>query len=230
MLSILIIEDDFDIRELLQTYLEDAGYRTITAPDGEEAVSLFRASHVDLVLLDLMLPRLDGWQVCQIIRGESDVPIIMLTALDSEASQLKGFSLTIDDYVTKPFSIPVLLRKVEAVLRRTAGAAAVHTITYQDLTLDPEGYKVTVKGMPADLTQREFELLKTLLQNQGRVLTRQMLLNRIWSYDFYGTNALWTLTSKTSGKSCMWTILKLYEGWDTALIKTDSKHTPQPDC
>lgn len=230
MLSILIIEDDFDIRELLQTYLEDAGYRTITAPDGEEAVSLFRASHVDLVLLDLMLPRLDGWQVCQIIRGESDVPIIMLTALDSEASQLKGFSLTIDDYVTKPFSIPVLLRKVEAVLRRTAGAAAVHTITYQDLTLDPEGYKVTVKGIPADLTQREFELLKTLLQNQGRVLTRQMLLNRIWSYDFYGDERIVDTHIKNLRKKLHVDYIETIRGVGYRIDKTDSKHTPQPDC
>lgn len=139
-----------------------------------------------MILLDLMLPKLDGYCVCEAIRAESDIPIMMLTALDSEHNQIKGFDLKIDDYITKPFSMPILLRKIEAVLRRTTGADMSKQITYKNMALDLEGYKVYIGDRAVDLTQREFELLKTLLQNQGKVLTRQMLLNRVWSYDFYG--------------------------------------------
>lgn len=186
MTQILIVEDAFDIQELLQNYLEHAGYRTLTAADGEAALEVFRREEIDLILLDLMLPKLDGYGVCRAIRGESDVPILMLTALDGEGSQMKGFDLQIDDYITKPFSIPILLRKIEAVLRRTKGTGGPRQLVYLDLALDLDGYQGKVNGRRVDLTRREFELLKTLLQNQGRVLTRQMLLNRVWSYDFYG--------------------------------------------
>lgn len=186
MLQILIIEDDKDIQELLQNYLEHAGYQTKISPDGESALELFHKTKADLVLLDLMLPGMDGYSVCEAIRAESDVPIMMLTALDSERNQMKGFDLRIDDYITKPFSMPVLLRKIEAVLRRTTGFCGPKQIAYRDLVLDLEGYKVYIGAKSVDLTQREYELLKTLLQNQGKVLTRQMLLNRVWSYDFYG--------------------------------------------
>lgn len=183
---ILIVEDDFDIQELLQNYLETAGYKTIVASDGEIALTLFHNTDIDLLLLDLMLPKMDGYCVCEVIRRESDVPIIMLTALDSERNQIKGFDLKIDDYITKPFSMPILLRKIEAVLRRTTRSSVSQKIIYRSLILDLDGYKVYIGDKAVDLTQREFELLKTLLQNQGKVLTRQMLLNRVWSYDFYG--------------------------------------------
>lgn len=186
MLRILIAEDDPDIQELLQTYLSEEGYDTVPALDGEQALERFHGEQIDLVLLDLMMPRLDGYGVCQAIRAESDVPIIMLTALDSEAHQLKGFDLRIDDYVTKPFSMPVLLRKVEAVLRRATGQSGGRQIAYRGLLLDLDGYAAYVGGTRMELTRREFELLKVLLQNQGRVLSRQALLNRVWSYDFYG--------------------------------------------
>ena len=186
MLRILIAEDDPDIQELLQTYLSEEGYDTILAMDGEQALERFHGGQIDLVLLDLMMPGLDGYGVCRAIRAESDVPVIMLTALDSEAHQLRGFDLRIDDYVTKPFSMPVLLRKVEAVLRRTIGRSGGRQIAYRDLVLDLDGYTVWADGNRLELTCREFELLKALLQNQGRVLSRQTLLNRVWSYDFYG--------------------------------------------
>lgn len=186
MAKILIAEDEYDIRELLQNYLENEGYQVLTAADGEQAIEKFRRSNVDLILLDILLPRLNGYEVCRAVREESDIPIIMLTALDSEEDQLKGFGLRIDDYIPKPFSMPVLLCKIGALLRRTMGESISRRITYKALTLDPEGYKVCISGQAVDLTQREFELLKALLQNQGRVLSRQTLLNRVWSYDFYG--------------------------------------------
>lgn len=186
MLRILIVEDDPDIQELLQAYLSEEGYDTISALDGEDALEKFHTGQIDLVLLDVMLPKLDGYDVCRAIRAESDTPVMMLTAMDSESHQLKGFDLRIDDYVTKPFSMPVLLRKIEAVLRRTTGRSSGRQIVYRNLLLDLDGYTAYADGIKLELTRREFELLKTLLQNQGRVLSREALLNRVWSYDFYG--------------------------------------------
>lgn len=186
MATILIVEDEFDIRELLEAYLTNEGYKVIAAEDGEEALERFHDESPDLVLLDLLLPGLDGFQVCRAIREESDLPVIMLTALGSEQSELKGFDLRVDDYIAKPFSMPVLLRRVEAVLRRTMKGPAARKLTHRALCLDLDGYKASVAGEQIELTGREFALLRVLLQNRGRVLTRQMLLNRVWGYDFYG--------------------------------------------
>ena len=186
MATILIVEDEFDIRELLEAYLTNEGYRVIAAEDGEEALERFHDGNPDLVLLDLLLPGLDGFQVCRAIREESDLPVIMLTALGSEQSELKGFDLRVDDYIAKPFSMPVLLRRVEAVLRRTMKGPAARKLAHRALSLDLDGYTATVNGETIELTGREFALLRVLLQNRGRVLTRQMLLNRVWGYDFYG--------------------------------------------
>ena len=136
MKHILIIEDDPDIQELLRAYLQDAGYKTTLASDGVEALDRFHSGAFDLVLLDLMLPKIDGFGVCELIRRTSSVPVIMLTALDAEAEQLRGFDLEIDDYIPKPFSIPILLRKIAAVLRRTGGEAESNRLRYRDLTLD----------------------------------------------------------------------------------------------
>ncbi len=186
MAKILVVEDEYDIRELLQNYLENEGYQVVAASDGEQALDVFRQSNMDLILLDILLPKFNGYEVCKTIREESDVPIIMLTALGSEQNQLKGFDFRIDDYIPKPFSMPILLRKIDAVLRRTGGKGISKQIRYKILVMDLDGHKVYTCGQAVDLTQREFELLKTLLQNQGRVLSRQTLLNRVWSYDFYG--------------------------------------------
>lgn len=186
MKRILIIEDEPDIQELLCAYLRDAGYETGTAGDGVAALELFHKEKWDLLLLDLMLPKIDGYGVCELVRRESTVPIIMLTALDAEENQLRGFDLQIDDYVTKPFSTQILLRKIAAVLRRTDRETETHQLIYKDITLDLDDYRASVDGRPLDLTTREFELLRELLQNQGRVLTRAMLLGRLWNYDFLG--------------------------------------------
>ncbi len=187
MKRILIVEDEPDIQELLCAYLRDAGYETGAASDGIQAMDLFRQGRWDLVLLDLMLPKIDGYGVCELIRRESSLPIIMVTALDGEAQQLRGFDLEIDDYVTKPFSMPILLQKIAAVLRRSAGGEGEsHRLVYRDLILDLDAYRVEVDGSPLELTGREFELLRELLSNQDRVLTRAALLGRLWNYDFYG--------------------------------------------
>lgn len=186
MKHILIVEDELDIQELLRTYLEDAGYGTAVAGDGVAALSLFRAQPFDLVLLDLMLPKINGFGVCELIRQQSQVPVIMLTALDGEEQQLKGFGMDIDDYVTKPFSMPVLLEKIRVILRRGGNADEESRLRYRDLSLDLDAREALLEDRPLDLTAREFELLHTFLAAPGRVFTREMLLAKLWGYDFYG--------------------------------------------
>lgn len=188
MQRILVVEDDMDIQELLKNFLQEVGYEIILAGDGAEALSLFSASPFDLVLLDVMLPKIDGFVVCELIRKQSQVPIIMLTALSGEEEQIRGLDLQVDDYITKPFSMPILIRKIAAVLRRSGGPQDKEhkTIAYQNLVLDCDNYTAAVDGDEYELTQREFEVLKELLTHQGRILTRQNLLDRLWRYDFYG--------------------------------------------
>lgn len=188
MERILIVEDDFDIQELLQNFLQEAGYQTAVATDGVEAVSLFSKERFDLILLDIMLPKIDGFTVCELIRRQSQIPIIMLTALSGEEEQIRGLDLQVDDYITKPFSMPVLVRKIAAVLRRSGrGPEDRHQmIVYRNLVLDLDSYLAAVDGREYELTQREFEILRELLTHQGRVMTRQNLLDKLWRYDFYG--------------------------------------------
>ena len=188
MQRILVVEDDLDIQELLKNFLQEVGYEIILASDGVEAISIFPTAHFDLVLLDVMLPKIDGFAVCELIRKQSQVPIIMLTALSGEEEQIRGLDLQVDDYITKPFSMPILIRKIAAVLRRSCGLQGEEhkKITYKNLTLDCDNYTATVDGASYELTQREFEVLKELLTNQGRILTRQNLLDKLWRYDFYG--------------------------------------------
>ena len=186
MKHILIVEDEPDIQELLCAYLQDAGYGTAAAGDGVAALELFQSRPFDLVLLDLMLPKLAGFGVCELIRRQSQVPILMLTALDGEGEQLRGFRLNIDDYVTKPFSMPVLLEKIRVILRRSGGTVEDGPLRYRDLSLDLDAREVRLEGRTLELTAREFELLHTFLSAPGRVFTREMLLSKLWGYDFFG--------------------------------------------
>ncbi len=186
--NILIIEDEKIIQNILKAFLEDAGYRVTLADNGMAGIAAFHKSACDLVLLDIMMPKLDGYTVCEMIRNENDTPVILLTALDDEESQTKGFDLLADDYITKPFSMPLVLRRIEAVLRRTKNAAAANRniLTYRELQLDTENYKVFVAGQEIILTAREFEILRLFMENQGRVFTREQLLDIVWNYDYMG--------------------------------------------
>ena len=188
MQNILIVEDDMDIQELLREFLKEAGYEVMTASDGIEAMELFAKNKYDLILLDIMLPKIDGFGVCELIRKQSQVPIIMLTALGGEEEQIRGLDLQVDDYITKPFSVPILIRKIAAVLRRSGQTQdeGHKTIAYQNLLLDLDNYTAMVDGIAYELTQREFEVLRELLTHQGRIMTRQNLLDKLWRYDFYG--------------------------------------------
>ena len=188
MQKILVVEDDLDIQELLKSFLQEAGYSIVLANDGVEALSIFSDVQFDLILLDIMLPKIDGFAVCELIRKQSQVPIIMLTALNGEEEQIRGLDMQVDDYITKPFSMPVLIRKIAVVLRRSiiSQNQEHQTVAYKNLILDLDSYSALVNGESYELTQREFEILRELLLNQGRVLTRQILLERLWKYDFYG--------------------------------------------
>jgi len=188
MNKILVVEDDLDIQELLQNFLQESGYDITVANDGLEAINLFSDDDFDLILLDILLPKIDGFSVCEFIRKKSQIPIIILTALNGEKEQIKGLDLQVDDYITKPFSMPVLVRKIAAVLRRASKTPDQEhkTISYDNLILDFDDYTASVNGISYELTQREFEVLRELLLNRGRILTRQNLLNKLWKYDFYG--------------------------------------------
>jgi two-component system response regulator VanR len=186
--TILIIEDEKAIQNIIKAFLEDAGYTTVLADDGLEGIEQFHKCSPDLVLLDLMLPKIDGFAVCELIRKESSIPVIMLTARDDDDSQIKGFDALADDYITKPFTMPLVMRRIEAVLRRTEqGNQTENTVIhYKDISLDIDSFTVLVNGENISLTTREFEILKLLLENQGRVFTRDNLLNTIWGYDYFG--------------------------------------------
>lgn len=187
MQKILIVEDDLAIQALLHDFIQEAGYEVILASDGVEALSLFSEQDFDLILLDIMLPKIDGYGVCEVMRKKSDVPIVMLTALDGEQNQIKGLDLQVDDYITKPFSMPILIRKIAAVLRRTSKQGEPsRTISYKNLMLDLEAYRAYIENDAVDLTPREFEILRELLTHQGKILTRQNLLQMLWKYEFFG--------------------------------------------
>ena len=183
MQKILVVEDDIDIQDILKNHLTDAGYEVVIADDGVDGIAKFDDT-ISLVLLDIMLPKIDGYGVCEVIRQKSQVPIIMLTALSDEENQLKGFKQQIDDYIPKPFSPKTLLCKIAAILRRrTAENQNQSLLTYKELSMDNDGFHVYHKGNEVVLTSKEFMLLRLMLENQGKVFTRQMLLERLWSED-----------------------------------------------
>jgi DNA-binding response OmpR family regulator len=188
--TILLVDDEESIQKLLTYPLERDGYRVLQARDGELALRTFREEHVDLVVLDVMLPRIDGLEVCRRLRAESTIPIIMLTARDDELDKVLGLELGADDYITKPFGLRELAARVRAVLRRgrteLAGAArSPETFVYRGkhLLADFDAVSVSVDGQPVRLTRREFELLRHLVENRNRVLSRDRLLERVWGYD-----------------------------------------------
>ncbi len=187
---ILVIEDEVSIQNILRIFLEDAGYQVTLADDGMDGIAAFHKDSFDLVLLDIMMPRLDGYSVCEMIRNESSTPVILLTALDDEDNQMKGFNLLADDYITKPFSMPLVLKRMEAVLRRARSGEKSSVLVYQNVQLDTENYKVFVEGKEVTLTAREFDILRLLMENQGRVFTREQLLDIIWNYDYLGDDKI----------------------------------------
>ncbi|MBP5492749.1 MAG: response regulator transcription factor [Clostridiales bacterium] len=187
MKNILIVEDEPEIRELLGNYLQHDGYQVRLAEDGVAALSLFSKETFDLVILDIMIPKIDGYGVCEVIKKQSDVPVIFLSALGDEMSLIKGYDLMADDYVTKPFSMPVFLRKVHALLRRndSSSTRVPSCLIYEDISMNFDTMEVRSHGIKVDLTAREFDLLALFLKNPGRVYTREMLLDLLWDYNAF---------------------------------------------
>jgi two-component system KDP operon response regulator KdpE len=187
--TILIIDDDLTLIDLLGQSLGKAGYRVLSASNGIDGLQMLYKNHADLVILDVMMPRMDGWEACTRIREISDVPIVMLTAKDEEADALKGFQCGVDDYVTKPFSFAELTARVKAVLQRTGKAspeAQKKVYVFGDLVVDVDNSHVTVRGKPVSLTPTEFQLLLTLAENAGRILSHEQLLSQVWGHEYVG--------------------------------------------
>ena len=180
MSKILIVEDDLSIQALLHDFVQEAGYSVVLAADGVEALAKYSEQTFDLVLLDIMLPKIDGYGVCEVIRQKSDVPIIMLTALDGEENQIKGLDLQADDYITKPFSMVLLGRRITALLRRSGKGILPNTIAFGDVIVDFSGYSAKDSNGKIDITPKEIDLLKLLVEHKGLVLTRTQILDDLW--------------------------------------------------
>lgn len=184
---ILIMEDETAIQSVLYELLTDAGYEVSLASDGLEGISLFQSQSFSLILLDIMMPKIDGYAVCEFIRKKSRIPIIMLTAMDEEEAQIRAFELQVDDYITKPFSLKLVLMRIEAVLRRIKEKSEKQKIlSAQGIELNKDSHEVYKNGAPVNLTQLEFELLLTFLNHKNQVLTRDNLIQQVWGYDFAG--------------------------------------------
>ena len=189
MANILIVEDEKNMQEIIAEYMRRGGHACYTADDGVDALMVLKNNPMDLMILDLMMPLLDGFSVCKMAREISNIPIIMLTAKGSEDDKLKGYALGADDYMTKPFSPKVLLAKTNVLLRRTSASTAdtLKTVNGVKISIIPASHKVFLDGQEITLTHKEYELLYFLMSNPGQIFNREQLLNRIWGYDFEGT-------------------------------------------
>lgn len=187
--KILIVDNDENICELLRLYLEKDGFETVVANDGEQAVDYAAKYTPDLILLDIMLPKLDGWQVCREIRKSSDVPIIMLTAKGETFDKILGLELGADDYISKPFDTKEVIARIKAVLRRSSDkdkASQIQEVKYDKLRINLTNYELEVNGVKIDTPPKELELIYHLASNPNRVYTRDQLLDEVWGFDYYG--------------------------------------------
>ena len=213
-ISVLIVEDDANIRELLQLYLEKDGYAVTVAADGGQGLEKFRAIKPDLVLLDVMMPVMDGWAVCKAIRAEGDTPVIMLTAKGETDDKVMGLKAGADDYVTKPFEMKELLARIEAVLRRADRNAEENKsrkLIFDKMVIDMDAFELTVDGKKVDTPPKEMELLFFLASTPNRVYTRNQLLDEVWGFDYFGDSRtvdvhIKRLREKLEGVSDKWSV------------------------
>ena len=185
-IQILVVDDESRMRKLVKDFLQREGYSVLEAGDGMEAMDIFYEQKIDLVILDVMMPRMDGWQTCREIRRDSTVPIIMRTARSEERDELQGFELGVDEYISKPFSPKILVARVGALLKRIYGTDAEEKMEAGGIELDKAAHQVQVDGKSIDLSYKEFELLTYFLENQGIALSREKILNNVWNYDYFG--------------------------------------------
>ena len=185
--KILVVDDESRMRKLVKDFLVRQGYTVLEAADGMEAMdNFYEDKDIALIILDVMMPKMDGWQVCREIRMHSKVPIIMLTARSEERDELQGFDLGVDEYISKPFSPKILVARVEAILRRTQGSGNTDEISAGGIVVDKAAHTVMSDGSPVDLSFKEFELLTYFIENQGIALSREKILNNVWNYDYFG--------------------------------------------
>lgn len=186
-LKILVVDDESRMRKLVKDFLTKSGYEVLEAGDGEEAVDLFyKEKDIALIILDVMMPKMDGWQVCREIRQYSKIPVIMLTAKSDERDELLGFELGVDEYISKPFSPKILVARVEAILRRTGVANPGEKLEAGGIVIDKAAHLATLDGRTMELSYKEFELLTYFLENRGIALSREKILNHVWNYDYFG--------------------------------------------
>ena len=186
-LKVLVVDDESRMRKLVRDFLVKKDFEVLEAGDGAEAIDIFFATKdIAIVILDVMMPKMDGWQVCREIRAYSQVPIIMLTAKSDERDELLGFELGVDEYISKPFSPKILVARVEAILRRTSGLAADDVIRAGGIEVNKAAHEVTIDGKSIELSYKEFELLTYFMENQGIALSREKILNSVWNYDYFG--------------------------------------------
>ena len=186
-MKILVVDDESRMRKLVRDFLVKEGYVVLEAADGVEALDIFYAEKdIALLILDVMMPKMDGWQVCREIREHSKVPIIMMTARSDERDELHGFEMGVDEYSSKPFSPKILVARVEAILRRTAGMEKNEVLSAGGITVDKSAHIVQIDGQTVELSYKEFELLAYFLENRGIALSREKILNNVWNYDYFG--------------------------------------------
>lgn len=186
-IKILVVDDESRMRKLVRDFLEREGFRVLEAGDGMEAMEIFyEDKDIALIILDVMMPKMDGWQVCREIRESSNVPIIMLTARSEERDELQGFDLGVDEYISKPFSPKILVARVEAILRRSNALNMTEAVDAGGIVIDKAAHQVTIDGKEIELSYKEFELLAYFIDNQGIALSREKILNNVWNYDYFG--------------------------------------------
>lgn len=186
-MKILVVDDESRMRKLVKDFLAKSNYDVLEAADGQEALDLFyQQKDIALIVLDVMMPKIDGWQVCREVRDSSKVPIILLTARSDERDELQGFQLGVDEYITKPFSPKILVARIEAILRRTGQTGQGEVLSCGGIQMDRTAHQVLIDGEPVELSYKEFELLAYFLENKGVALSREKILNHVWDYDYFG--------------------------------------------
>ena len=239
--KILVVDDESRMRKLVRDFLVREGYNVLEAEDGVEAMDIFyEEKDISLLILDVMMPRMDGWQVCREIRESSKVPIIMLTARSEERDELQGFDLGVDEYISKPFSPKILVARVNAILRRTLGSDAGDVMEAGGITIDKAAHIVKIDGKPIELSYKEFELLTYFVENRGIALSREKILNNVWNYDYFGDartidthvkklGASWAIKGSISVRSGVWDTNLMQNRTGDADGKADEKIVKQTD-
>ena len=219
MAKILIVEDEKRMQSIIVEYMQKGGYTCITADDGVEALTILKSNNIDLMILDIMMPYLDGFSVCRVSREMTNIPIIILTAKGEEEDKLKGYEYGADDYITKPFSFNLLIKRVEAILRRSNKTINDKFIVFEKLKLDLNTYIAEIDGEPIELTLKEFNILKALIEKYPQVITREGLLDSIWGYDYYGDTRIVDAHIKNIRKKISLPYIKTVKGIGYTLEK-----------